>query len=213
MKLNLSKVQFWTFITICVYLVGLTGLLWDRTHDLFLLLTPLNILFAYFVVFLFHKKFDFTFFMLAAFIFLLGMTAEIIGVKTGLVFGEYEYGDTLGLQILNVPVLIGLNWFFLVYCVYHFSKQFFKKDMMVILFSVICLIIYDMVLESPAIAMNMWSWDGKSYPPIHNFIAWGVLGLIMTSVFTKKINIQKNNMAINMFQIQFIFFLLLTIFL
>ena len=36
--------------------------------------------------------------------------AEFIGVKTGLLFGDYEYGYVLGLKLFKVPLLIGFLW-------------------------------------------------------------------------------------------------------
>ena len=37
-------------------------------------------------------------------IVLIGFVIEVIGVKTGYVFGSYSYGDSLGFKILEVPV-------------------------------------------------------------------------------------------------------------
>ena len=42
--------------------------------------------------------------------FLWGLLAEIIGVQTGILFGSYAYGETLGLKIFGAPLVIGLNW-------------------------------------------------------------------------------------------------------
>ena len=42
--------------------------------------------------------------------YLLTFFLEVIGVKSGLVFGSYEYGNGLGLKFLDVPLIIGLNW-------------------------------------------------------------------------------------------------------
>src|SRR4029079_13482871 len=38
--------------------------------------------------------------------FFIGMTLEIIGRNTGLIFGGYTYGSVLGPQLIKVPVLI-----------------------------------------------------------------------------------------------------------
>ena len=38
------------------------------------------------------------------------MISEILGVKFGVIFGDYEYGSALGLKIFDVPLLIGANW-------------------------------------------------------------------------------------------------------
>ncbi len=196
-----------------VYIVGLAGLLSESSRDFFLALTPVNLLFAYVVVFSFHRGFNLSFFLTALFIFALGMGAEIIGVKTGVVFGEYTYGETLGPAFMNVPWLIGLNWFFLVYCSVHLARCICPRGWAVVCISVGVLVIFDLALESPAIKMDMWQWGGRSYPPAQNFLAWAGLGAIMSSVFYLKNALHKNAMASRMLIIQFIFFVLLTIFL
>lgn len=44
------------------------------------------------------------------------MTTEIIGVNTGILFGDYAYGTVMGPKLLGVPFLIGINWFVIVFC-------------------------------------------------------------------------------------------------
>jgi hypothetical protein len=42
--------------------------------------------------------------------FLVTWALEVLGVHTGIVFGEYVYGRGLGAPVLGVPPLIGFNW-------------------------------------------------------------------------------------------------------
>ncbi|MDG2208732.1 MAG: carotenoid biosynthesis protein, partial [Flavobacteriales bacterium] len=39
-----------------------------------------------------------------------GLVVEIIGVQTGWLFGNYQYGIALGLQVAGVPVILGVLW-------------------------------------------------------------------------------------------------------
>jgi putative membrane protein len=39
----------------------------------------------------------------------------MLGVHTGILFGNYKYGNALGLKLNDVPILIGINWFIVVY--------------------------------------------------------------------------------------------------
>jgi len=53
---------------------------------------------------------------LAIFTFIVSFVMEYAGVKTGLIYGEYYYGDVLGRKILEtVPLLIPLSWFMFMY--------------------------------------------------------------------------------------------------
>ncbi|MFN2335752.1 MAG: carotenoid biosynthesis protein, partial [Bacteroidales bacterium] len=48
---------------------------------------------------------------------------EAVGVNTGRIFGTYTYGKALGPALWNTPVIIGLNWFLLIYCTNVISRQ------------------------------------------------------------------------------------------
>ena len=53
--------------------------------------------------------------LIFAFIFLAGFVVEMIGTNSGLIFGGYTYGPTLGLKVGETPVLMGLNWIMMIY--------------------------------------------------------------------------------------------------
>ncbi len=40
-----------------------------------------------------------------------GWLAECIGVQTGLLFGQYNYGEGLGPKLAGVPLILGILWF------------------------------------------------------------------------------------------------------
>ena len=61
------------------------------------------------------------------------MIAEILGVNYGLIFGKYDYGDNLGLKLLGVPLLIGLNWVVLTFICGSISNHFIKNKYLSIL--------------------------------------------------------------------------------
>ena len=44
------------------------------------------------------------------------MTVELVGTKTGMLFGDYSYGKVLGPALQGVPLIIGINWFIMMYC-------------------------------------------------------------------------------------------------
>ena len=54
------------------------------------------------------NKMKFIVFMSIA--FLIGFGAEVIGVNTSYLFGNYVYGVNLGPKLLNVSIVIGLLW-------------------------------------------------------------------------------------------------------
>ena len=97
------------------YLAGIIGLLLPQTQQLFQLLTPFHLLLTAVLLFGFHKTWNASFILFCLITFLIGYGVEVAGVHTGLIFGEYWYGDAFGFKQLEVPLLIGLNWLVLVY--------------------------------------------------------------------------------------------------
>jgi putative membrane protein len=54
----------------------------------------------------------------ALFFFTAGIVSyalEEIGVRTGMIYGAYHYGDLLGMKLGHVPLLIPLAWFMMIY--------------------------------------------------------------------------------------------------
>ena len=83
--------------------------------DWFIQKTPINLMLQsilLFLVFPIAKKYSFGLFVL---MFCIGYGVEYIGVKYGIPFGEYSYGNNLGPKLGDVPLLSGTNWALLVF--------------------------------------------------------------------------------------------------
>ena len=60
-------------------------------------------------------------------IYLIGVLAEVLGVRYNMIFGNYYYGNSLGPQVLEVPLIIGFNWLTLSFATYGVSSYLFKN--------------------------------------------------------------------------------------
>lgn len=109
-------------ILLWVYGVGVVGMLLPFSRDLFVRITPLNLLFAAAFLF-FGRKPAPGVWLVGIGIFIVSFLVEAFGVNTGRIFGEYAYGHALGPKLLNTPVIIGLNWFALIYCTNIISRR------------------------------------------------------------------------------------------
>ena len=139
-----------------------------------------------------------------------GFFIEVAGVKTGLIFGEYEYGNTLGFKLFDTPLLIGFNWLFLTYTSIAIIDHFKLKSWLTIFLAPLVMLVYDIVLEQVASKMGMWYWK-EMQVPIKNYIAWYLTGFIFVMAF-RIVKIEtKNPLAIVLLISQFIFFAVLTI--
>ncbi|MCF8225816.1 MAG: carotenoid biosynthesis protein [Bacteroidales bacterium] len=192
------------------YAVGVAGLIIPATRDLFIKLVPLNLLLNITLLFIYHGRLDYGFAWKALVIFFAGIIVEMVGVNTGLIFGSYEYGATLGPEIFHTPVMIGVNWLMLVYSSLVITSRYFDKRYYRVLFAAIAMVIYDFALEPAAIDMDMWDWGGPV--PMQNYLAWLVISflLIWFADFTGFVN-RKNKIAVPLFFVQLVFFILLSV--
>ena len=93
-----------------LYAAGLIGMHIPVTQNLFISLVPLNLWFTAFICIFYHPRPSLSTYLVLLFIAIAAWLVEVQGVRTGLIFGSYSYGNTLGLKLADVPITIGLNW-------------------------------------------------------------------------------------------------------
>ena len=194
------------------YLVGVLGLSFPETRPLFIRLVPFALILGFAGVLLFHEA-KWNLKTLTAFflVYISGFVIESIGVNTGLIFGEYIYGKTLGFQIFETPLIIGMNWLFLVYVSSSLTEKINSGKFISFLFPPVLMVVYDLVLEQVAPDLGMWNWKNEVIP-LQNYIAWFVVAFLFV-LFFRLLNIKTSNkIAPLIFILQFLFFLSLMIF-
>ena len=198
---KVSIIIIWLF-----HLSGLLGLLYiDK--NLFASLTPLNLFISTTLLFVNQTNATRIKFFIVFAIFFVGMIAEILGVQYGLIFGNYEYGNNLGLKLLGVPILIGFNWVVLtVICGSISSKIFKKSKILAVIFGVVLMLIVDLTLEPIAPALDYWEFSG-SKAPLQNYIGWGITSLITQTLYQYFYKNKEFIFSFNLFVAQFLFFL------
>jgi putative membrane protein len=212
-KIVINKGLIIRSVFVVFYAVGVVGLLLPVSNALFLKLTPLALVLSFIVLAFYHdNKLGRKAFFSFVFIYLVSFVVEAVGVNTGLIFGNYTYGKGLGLKVYNTPLLIGVNWLFLVYTsAALIEKVNLSKTVKVIIASV-GMLMYDVLLEQIAHKLDMWYWDNNIIP-LQNYVAWFALALLFHSLFKSlKIRIE-NKIAGFVITCQFLFFLLLYFFL
>lgn len=193
------------------YTVGLALFILPWTRPFFVSITSFSLLLVFFAVFLFHKTWDLKTIIIFAFTVIASFFLEVVGVNTGQIFGEYTYGNGLGLKIAETPVLIGFNWLFLVYASHSIVSQRFRNPVLKIFTGAGLMVLYDFIIELVAPSMYMWTFS-TSYPPAQNFIAWFLASVLFHTIFTFSGINTNNKPARSLFVIQFMFFVILSIF-
>jgi putative membrane protein len=136
----------------------------------------------------------------------------MIGVNTGLLFGDYSYGEVFGRKLFGVPVLIGINWFCIVYTAHVVAKKFnhnsIKGKVAVALLAAAIATAFDWIMEPVAMKLGFWNWnDGQI--PLFNYCCWFVISFAVSIGFGY-LKIETNNKFAPYFlMIQGLFFLFL----
>ena len=224
-----TKFEIATAIAILFHSIGLVGLLFFD-QSFFLAATPFNLLLSFTLLIWTQTDKNTWFFLFLAACFVLGIIVEVIGVNTGYLFGDYAYGKVLGPAIKGVPVLIGVNWFLIIYCcgisihtllmkaINRVAADTGKTPMTLKALSVIIdgatlAVLFDWLMEPVAVKLGYWVWNGDGSIPMFNYICWFVISLLLLMVFHfAKFN-KQNKFAVNLLLIQLMFFLLLRTFL
>ncbi len=194
---------------IIFYGVGITGMAMEVTRSLFISLVPFTLLSGFAVLLLYHEN-GFSAKTITAFslVWLIAFLVEAAGVSTGKIFGYYQYGETLGIKLLETPLIIGINWLFLVYVTASIAWQLRLKGIFAALFAAGLMVLYDLVLEQSATILGMWSWQNNQIPML-NYVAWFVLSLGFHLLFQWLKIETKNKIAPWLLGLQFLFFLIL----
>lgn len=109
-----------------------------------------------------------------------GFLVELAGVKTGVIFGDYDYGETLLPTITNVPIAIGFAWLGMILSAAALAQRllparFASKPHFLALTIAVLMVIFDFFMEPAAMRLGYWDWK-EGTVPVQNYLAWFVLG-------------------------------------
>ena len=113
---------------------------------------------------------------------------EQVGVATGLVFGAYHYTGYLGVKLGEVPLLIPLAWFMMIYPSYVIANMALERRptgtpegmsrlIRLAAVSAIVMTLWDLVIDpilsGPSVRAWIWETAGPYFGiPIQNYVGW-----------------------------------------
>lgn len=214
------------FVALLFHISGLIGILCTPYKVFFVNSTPVVLLTMFLLLSSTEKKVAQDYFIFFLISFIIGLTTEIIGVNTGLLFGDYQYGSVLGPKLFGVPLLIGLNWFIIVFCSgsvcsqgLNFLQKKFDVNVPSSVFKIGVVIggaaiatCFDIILEPAAVKLQFWSWE-NGHIPLFNYICWFSISVILLSVKMYFSKLSAQPFSIALLSIQAVFFLVLNLFL
>lgn len=198
--------RFWISLSLLLilYSVGLVGLQ-TSSREWFLAATPLTLVISTIALLLNQEKWNISLFFFAIFAALTGFLVEVIGVKTGAIFGNYSYGETLGLKLFSVPLVIALNWLLLSLSSGALIARLEVHWAIKIAIGASLMTILDILIEPIAIALDFWTWESAQIP-MQNYLAWWIISAIMLFAFDRLKFKKDNRLALPIMLIQFLFF-------
>lgn len=223
-----KKYDIALIIALVIHISGLLGMLWGNTTA-FAAYTPVNLAIMFLLLIWTQEKPNGHFLLFIAICLLTGYFAEYAGVHTGVLFGEYSYGAVLGPQYKNIPLIIGVNWFIVMYCagttiqlltdavekrlIPEQRKSYRKWGIAsVIVDGALLATFFDWVMEPVAVHLGFWTWTNGTIPML-NYISWFCISAILLLLFSMLSFHKKNKFAFYLLLIQCMFFLLLRTFL
>lgn len=228
MQLQINKDKIATAIAVFFHSIGLIGIMFFDRH-FFVNATPFNLLLSGCLLIWTQRSINISFLIFIISVFWIGFFAEVIGVNTGLLFGDYSYGKVLGFQWMNVPLLIGINWIIIIYCcgisVHSMMMKFINriaseskkppialKALSVIIDGATLAVIFDWLMEPVAVKLGYWTWHGAEGIPVYNYICWLMVSILLLTIFHFLRFNKENKFAVNLLLIQAMFFLILRTF-
>lgn len=197
--------KYYSWILLVFHLIGLILFLKNSENAS---LTYLNILLCAVFVLLDENNVQKKWFVYTLIVFF-GFTLEWVGVHTGWLFGDYWYGNALGIKFLEIPLVIGLNWLVIVISssavVQNLNISFWLK---IVLAGSIATFV-DLLIEPVAMQYGFWSWQNNSIP-VYNYLCWFVFSVLFSWLYLANSTLT-NNTARYLLYIWIGFFTLLNI--
>jgi putative membrane protein len=183
--LTFNKPNNVIWVLAILHVVGIAGFSFcGFWNDWFTFLVPFHLLITAAALILANPEKSKAFTARLFFVGLAGWIIELIGVKTGLIFGNYQYESALGIKLANVPPLIGVNWIIMVYSSNSVLQQLkLNNNLILIITSSIGITLLDIVIEPVAIDLNFWSWHNNTIP-FQNYIGWFVTAVLLNTILT-----------------------------
>lgn len=201
-----SKPKWFVLILIIFYAVGMVGM-W--IHPLyFASLSPFNLLLTTAILLLFAPMHNPDYRRFVLLVAVVGFAVEIVGVKTGKVFGSYYYGSNLGPKMGMVPLIIALNWLILTLGSLSVASSLKVSPGARVLIGTSLMLGLDMLIEPLCSQLDYWHWLYDEVP-FRNFVGWALVSLFFHATAWQLRFEKFNPIALSMLILQYVFFLII----
>lgn len=211
-----------TAVALLFHVSGVLGMITGTYSEWFIRMTPVNLCVMLVLLLWTNAERNKKFYGFALLSFGVGMLTEMIGVNTGMLFGDYRYGALFGPGIQGVPLLIGVNWFLVVWCsgqsmllvhekILEWTGPLSEKvparwlQFSLVIDSALLATFFDWFLEPAAVKLGYWTWLQGTIPGF-NYVCWFIISAFLMLVFQQSGFKKVNQFAVHLLIIQILFF-------
>jgi uncharacterized membrane protein len=115
----------------------------------------------------------------------LGFAVEVLGVHTGVPFGEYRYGTGLGAQLFGVPLVIACAWTMLAWPAALVARRLVRSFAARVVLGAWALAAWDFFLDPQMVRAGYWRWTpgGRTLPgvphvPLTDYVGWFAVAVV-----------------------------------
>ncbi|SNR50322.1 carotenoid biosynthesis protein [Hymenobacter mucosus] len=192
-------------VLLLFHTTGFLGMAFSKDPSFYLQFVPLNLLLTAGLLFAFQRDRSPAFWGFCLVVSLVGFFVEVVGVSTGKIFGQYEYGATLGLKWQQTPLIIGLNWLMLTYMTGVLALRLPLPAFLRAVVAALLLVGMDVCLEPVAVRYDFWTWQ-YDVIPLQNFKGWFLVALILQVYFNRVEFDKRNELVPFVYMLQLLFF-------
>lgn len=171
-----------------VYLLFIAGGIWHllglfqtlmriMVSPLLISVTVLLVFIYFYNLFINYRPAAYFFVVWSILVITVSVILEIIGTRTGWLFGRYSYGTIWQPQVLNVPVAIGFAWLGILLSSSSLVQRYIPKAVPVWLAVPALMVLFDVFMEPASVKLGYWSWD-NNHIPLFNYICWFGAGFL-----------------------------------
>jgi putative membrane protein len=117
----------------------------------------------------------------------LGFAVEVIGVGTGLPFGDYDYTGHLGPQLFGVPVVIACAWTMLAWPAAVVACRLVRPFAARVVLGGWALAAWDFFLDPQLVSAGYWHWapgahtlPGVPDVPVTDYVGWLAVATVIS---------------------------------
>jgi uncharacterized membrane protein len=116
-----------------------------------------------------------------------GFAVEVLGVQTGVPFGDYHYTGGLGAAVFGVPVVIAFAWPMLAWPAALAARRLCRSFAARVAVGAWALAGWDLFLDPQMVAAGHWTWadpsphlPGVDSVPLTDYAGWLVVSVLMS---------------------------------